>query len=106
MSIDKVIKKTVTVNGKKVPYFVVPPGMSGMGVDLKKHFKDKSDDLDEGSDESDTSEELGFAKEFQKYCDTGETDDAFVEDFVRANNSMKYYDFKKDTNIELDKIIR
>lgn len=105
--VNKVVKKTITIGGKKVPYYVCPPGMSGLGVDLNKHFSDEERDeeaLIDSIEQIETiekvlKEDCGFSKSFQKYLEEGETDDALVEDFLTRESYNAIYnenDFNKD----------
>jgi hypothetical protein len=104
----KVVKKTVVVDGKKVPYYICPPGMSGLGVDLEKHFnqEEKEEAIFEVTEnaaaiEEALKEDLGFVRSYQRYCDEGEITSAEVEDFVNFKQATKYYDVEADRNQDL-----
>lgn len=105
--LNKVVKKTMTVGGKKVPYYVCPPGMSGLGIDLNKHFSDEDreeESLVEAVEQIETIEQVlkedcGFARAYQTYCDEGEVDNALVEDFITHKSYNALYndnDLNKD----------
>jgi|688.fasta_scaffold1427180_1 hypothetical protein len=104
----KVVKKTVQVGGQKVPMYICPPGMSGLGLDLEKHFnqEDKEEAIFEVIDNSQAAElvlteDYAFVRAYQKYCDDGEVDNAMVEDFVNYKQINKYYDPESDLNKDL-----
>ena len=104
----KVIKKVVTVNGKKVPLYLCPPGMSGLGLDLEKYFNQQEKEeiefeVAENAEELRESfkEDLGFVKSYQRYCDEGEITSAEVEDYVYQKQALKYYDSEKDCEKDL-----
>lgn len=104
----KVVKKMVTVDGKKVPMYICPPGMSGLGVDLEKHFnqEEKEEAIFEVDDtavavEEALKEDLTFIRSYQRYCDEGEITSPEVEDFVYQRQATKYYDPESDRNADL-----
>lgn len=104
----KVIKKMVNVDGKKVPLYVCPPGMSGLGLDLEKHFNQQEKEemefeISENAQEIKETfkEDIDFIKSYQRYCDEGEilTDD--VEDYVYQKHINKHYDSEKNCEKDL-----
>lgn len=104
----KVIKKMVTIDGEKVPYYICPPGMSGLGLDLEKHFnqQDKEELVFEVPDSTQElelalKEDCGFVRSYQRYCDEGVVDDPIIEDFVAYKQINKYYDPEADRNKDL-----
>jgi hypothetical protein len=104
----KVTRKMVTIDGKKVPYFICPPGMSGQGLDLEKHFnqEDKEEATFEVAEEvslleDSLIEDIGFVRSYQRYCDEGEITSSQVEDLVNYKQATKYYDSESDRNQDL-----
>jgi hypothetical protein len=111
--LKKVTKKTIEINGKKVPYYVCPAGMSGLGVDLEKHFKqeDAEEATLEVAEEAESLEKIlkedtGFGQGYQRFCEEGETDNPLVEDFLAYRDYNKMYDNKEDKNIDLVSIFK
>lgn len=109
--LKKVTKTTIKIGDKEVPYYVCPPGMSGLGVDLEKHFnqEDKEEAIFEIVEDSEVlervlKEDTGFGYGFQKFCEEGETDNPLVEDFVAYKNYNRLYNEDEDKNIDLTKI--
>jgi hypothetical protein len=106
--VKKVLKKTIEINGKKVPYYVCPAGMSGLGVDLDKHFnqEDKEEATFEVVEDSESlekvlKEDTMFGQGYQRFCEEGETDNPLVEDFLAYKNYNRIYDSKEDRNKDL-----
>lgn len=104
----KVIKKIVSVDGKKVPLYICPPGMSGLGVDLEKHFnQQEKEELEfEVSDSTEEiketfKEDISFIRSYQRYCDEGEILTDEVEDYVYQKHVNRHYDSEKDCEKDL-----
>lgn len=104
----KVLKRTVTIDGQKVPYYIVPAGMSGLGIDLEKHFnqEEKEEAIFEVAEdtiaiEEALSEDMTFGRSYQRYMDEGEITSAEVEDLVNYKQATKYYDAESDRNQDL-----
>lgn len=108
LTTKKVTKRMVNINGKKVPMYICPAGMSGLGLDLEKHFnqEEKEEAIFEVAEdvtaiEAELKEDLGFVRSYQRYCDEGEITSAEVEDFVHFKQATKYYDNESDRNQDL-----
>jgi hypothetical protein len=106
----KVTRKMVSVNGEKIPVYICPPGMSGYGIDLKKHFENEQEDETEEAFEvglgvgdlgDDYEEDVNFNKSYQKYCDEGEITSPEVEDYLYQKQMNKYYDEELDREKDL-----
>jgi hypothetical protein len=104
----KVVKKMVSVDGKKIPLYICPPGMSGLGLDLEKHFNQQEKEeiefeIAENAEEIKETfkEDIGFVKSYQRYCDEGEITSDEVEDYVYQKQATKYYDSERDCERDL-----
>jgi hypothetical protein len=104
----KVTKKMVIVDGKKVPFYMCPPGMSGLGLDLERYFNQQEKEEIEfeiNSNEEDIKEsfkeDLNFAKSYERYCNEGEITSHEVEDYVYQRQIMRHYDPEKDCEKDL-----
>lgn len=113
MTGKKIVKKTIVVNGKEVPLFLCPPGMSGIGVDIEKHFnqEDKEEamfDIVEDIEglERVLKDDAGFGYGFQKFNEEGETNNPLVEDYMAYKDHNRLYDEEKDRNVDLVSLFR
>ena len=108
----KVVKKTVLIDGKEVPYYVCPPGMSGLGVDLEKHLQqeEKEEAIFEIEDKSSIGtvlkEDCGFLSAHQRYLEEGVTDHPDLEDYIESKIRNRYYDNDADRNRDLVDIFK
>lgn len=111
----KVTRKMISIPGQKekVPMYVCPPGMSGSGVDLERHFdlEDKEEAEFEVSSEEKAlketlKEDFAFIHSYQRYCDEGEATSPEVEDFIYQRQANKYYDAESDRQADLTTIFR
>jgi hypothetical protein len=108
----KVVKKTVLIDGKEVPYYLCPPGMSGLGVDLEKHLQ--QEEKEEAIFETETGsvietvlkEDCGFLRAHQRYLEEGVTDHPEIEDYIESKMKNRYYDNESDRNRELTDIYK
>lgn len=108
MTVSKVVKKIVTVNGQKVPMYFCPPGMSGLGVDLEKHFaqEEKEEAIFEVNQdtialEEELKEDCSFLIARQRYLEEGVVEHEAIEDYLAYKQSTKYYDPELDRNVDL-----
>lgn len=84
------IEKTfVVINGKQVPLYKVPPGVSGLtpeareALDLRMKIKGFEDD-------SLSSIELKLKDKVDKYLDDGEIEDADLENYIESMNDASF----------------
>lgn len=94
MSEEKIRKSTVVVNGKKVPLFKIPTGMSGMTPDTKKavEFNEKLNDTD-----AEYKAKGIPVEEVEEYYETGDVTSPEVTDFVNSRESFADADILFDT---------
>lgn len=63
-------------NGKKVPVYKIPTGMSGINTKPHKEIEDDEED----SYDSKSSIEERMSYELQKFYDNGKSDDPYIEE--------------------------
>lgn len=111
----KVTKKMVSIPGQKerIPVYFCPPGMSGSGIELERHFNTNNKDEVEFETSGDSTalddtlkENLGFKLSYQRYRDEGEVSNPELEDFLYQKQATKYYDEKYDRQAELTSIFK
>lgn len=94
MSTEKKIEKsTIIINGKKVPFYKIPAGMSGLGVDVQKEDRvitSEDEELEEKEVLIDLSETFKENPEFEqtlnKYFDEGELNND-LDEYIRNKMS-------------------
>ena len=111
----KVTKKLVSIPGQKekIPMYICPPGMSGSGIELERHFSTNDKDEVEFETSNDSTElddafkeNLGFKLSYQRYRDEGEVNNPELEDFLYQKQATRYYDEKYDRQADLTTIFR
>jgi len=71
---QRIKKSTIEINGKKIPFYKIPTGMSG-----KDTIEDREDPLGDDPEEREVREQK---MAIQTYLDTGVIEHSYVEDNI------------------------
>jgi hypothetical protein len=86
MSERKIEKSYLLIDGKKVPYLKVPPGMSGLTAEAKEALELKT-----GTVEDETLEPMDkdpqLEEDLERYLNNSAMDDYEVEEYLYTTNA-------------------
>ena len=85
-------KSFVIIDGKKVPYYKVPPGMSGLTAEVKADLELKDSTALDAEDFEQVDRDPQLEEEIERYLSAGNIDDYQAENYFRADASNEFED--------------
>ncbi|MDD3412546.1 MAG: hypothetical protein PHY47_00955 [Lachnospiraceae bacterium] len=85
------IEKTfVVIDGKKIPYYRVPPGVSGLTAEVKADLEIKDASAFDADDFETLERDPQLEEEIEGYLSAGNMDDYYAENYFVPDSSKEF----------------